>query len=229
MKKNIQPINTQQGFTLIEIAIVLVIIGLLLGGVLKGQELIESGKVKKAVNDLNGVSAAYSSYLDRYKRLPGDDGPTLAALTARGGDWANITLFGNNDGVINATAAITFAPTVESGAFWQHLKASGFLSGNAVDAGVAALPRNAFGGLTGFTSEDVMPATVAGLRGNKVCMSQVPGKNAIALDNQLDDGLPNSGSLRATLGVSNVNTAPGAIVAGGVYVESDIYTVCRTL
>ena len=83
--------RAQSGFTLVEIAIVLVIIGLLLGGVLKGQELIENGRVKSAAADMNGISAAYNSYLDRYRRLPGDDGPTLAVLTARGGSWTTIT------------------------------------------------------------------------------------------------------------------------------------------
>ena len=67
--------QAQSGFTLVEIAIVLVIIGLLLGGVLKGQELIENGRVKNAANDMNGIVAAYNSYLDRYRKLPGDDGP----------------------------------------------------------------------------------------------------------------------------------------------------------
>lgn len=56
----------QSGFTLVEIAIVLVIIGLLLGGVLKGQEMIENAKVKNGVNDMNGVIAAYQSYIDRF-------------------------------------------------------------------------------------------------------------------------------------------------------------------
>ena len=67
--------RAQSGFTLVEIAIVLVIIGLLLGGVLKGQELIENGRVKSAAADMNGITAAYNSYLDRYRKLPGDDGP----------------------------------------------------------------------------------------------------------------------------------------------------------
>ena len=67
--------KAQSGFTLVEIAIVLVIIGLLLGGVLKGQELIENGRVKNAANDMNGLVAAYNSYLDRYRKLPGMMGP----------------------------------------------------------------------------------------------------------------------------------------------------------
>src|SRR5665647_3444069 len=63
----------QSGFTLVEIAIVLVIIGLLLGGILKGQEMITQAKIKNVINDMNGITAAFNSYQDRYKALPGDD------------------------------------------------------------------------------------------------------------------------------------------------------------
>ena len=48
----------QQGFTLVEIAIVLVIIGLLLGGILKGQEMIVQARIKNVINDFNGITAA---------------------------------------------------------------------------------------------------------------------------------------------------------------------------
>src|SRR3954464_2211002 len=65
--------KAQAGFTLVEIAIVLVIIGLLLGGILKGQEMITQAKIKNIVNDFNGITAAINSYQDRYKALPGDD------------------------------------------------------------------------------------------------------------------------------------------------------------
>src|SRR6186713_1328016 len=63
----------QTGFTLVEIAIVLVIIGLLLGGILKGQEMITQAKIKNVVADFSGVSAAYYGYQDRYRAIPGDD------------------------------------------------------------------------------------------------------------------------------------------------------------
>src|SRR2546425_1241422 len=55
-----------QGFTLVEIAIVLVIIGLLLGGILKGQEMITQAKIKNSIADFSGISAAYHGYQDRY-------------------------------------------------------------------------------------------------------------------------------------------------------------------
>jgi len=65
--------STEAGFTLVEIAIVLVIIGLLLGGILKGQEMITQAKIKNVINDFNGVTVAITSYQDRYRAIPGDD------------------------------------------------------------------------------------------------------------------------------------------------------------
>lgn len=63
----------QLGFTLIELAIVLVIIGLLLGGVLKGQELINSAKVKSMATDFKNIQVYLYGYQDKFKALPGDD------------------------------------------------------------------------------------------------------------------------------------------------------------
>src|SRR3954470_16572036 len=68
-----ESLRSQAGFTLVDIAIVLVIIGLLLGGILKGQEMITQAKIKNIINDFNGLSAAMYSYQDRYRALPGDD------------------------------------------------------------------------------------------------------------------------------------------------------------
>jgi prepilin-type N-terminal cleavage/methylation domain-containing protein len=65
--------RTVRGFTLVEIAIVLVIIGLLLGGILKGQEMITQAKIKNVIADFSGISAAYHGYVDRYSKVPGDD------------------------------------------------------------------------------------------------------------------------------------------------------------
>src|SRR5207302_11160387 len=79
----------RQGFTLVEIAIVLVIVGLLLGGILKGQEMIIQAKIKNSISDFSGVSAAYFGYLDRYRATPGDD-------SGAGGRWSGATS-GNGD------------------------------------------------------------------------------------------------------------------------------------
>src|SRR5512141_722896 len=70
----------QSGFTLVEIAIVLVIIGLLLGGVLKGQELINSAKVKNLATDFRNVPVYVYGYQDKYHAIPGDDRDVVAHL-----------------------------------------------------------------------------------------------------------------------------------------------------
>ena len=218
---DLQKRRLQGGFTLVEIAIVLVIIGLLLGAILKGQELIENSRVKNAVNEINGIKAAHYAYLDRYKRLPGDDGP-LATLTARGGNWSGVTAAGNNNGVLAITDAETFTGGGEGTAYFQHLRAAGFITGNHTLTGVNVLPRNAFGGLTGITNANVLGYTLDTLM---VCLGSVPGKAAAAIDTQIDDGRPNSGNVRATQGTNNAD--PGAVAT--VYSEAQSYTVCSAI
>lgn len=214
----------QRGFTLIEIAIVLVIIGLLLGGGLQGQQLIENSRVKSAINDFTDIATGAFSYQDRYGRLPGDDGPNLTDLTGRGDAWADVVQ-GDADGVIDAAAADTFtgAAAGESGDFFQHVRAAGFIGGDAALTEDQALPQNPFGGLIGVTTDAIND----GLNGTKLCMSNVTGAAAIALDTQLDDGDGASGRFRGTLGTAGENTAPddtNALTAP--YSEDDIYTVC---
>ncbi len=75
-------VRKSQGFTLVEIAIVLVIIGLLLGGILKGQEMITQAKIKNVIADFSGISAAYHGYVDRYKKIPGDEAAPSPSVTA---------------------------------------------------------------------------------------------------------------------------------------------------
>jgi prepilin-type N-terminal cleavage/methylation domain-containing protein len=229
MNKSMAFKKSQAGFTLVEIAIVLVIIGLLLGGVLKGTELIENAKVKRAINEINGVTSAFYAYQDRYQRLPGDDGAVaggLAILQARGGAWTNITVAGNIDGILTSSLAQTFAPTAESLGFWQHLKAAGFLNGSPADTGVGALPRNAFGGLIGMTTIAVGPVATP-ISGRIICSSQVPGKSAAAMDTAIDDGNGATGKMRGGVaGLAGVNTAPSTAAGPNPYVETSYYTIC---
>src|SRR6266511_487407 len=112
--------NRQQtGFTLIEIAIVLVIIGLLLGGVLKGQELITGARVRNLISQQDGVKAAYFGFLDRFRALPGDYSNASANITgiSTAGACADATAGagnGNGNGQISAAG-----PAYESILAWE--------------------------------------------------------------------------------------------------------------
>jgi prepilin-type N-terminal cleavage/methylation domain-containing protein len=214
--------KNQKGFTLVEMAIVLVIIGLLLGGVLKGQELIDNSKIKNTINDLKGISAANNGYFDRFRAQAGDDGDATA-LAARGGAWAGMATAGDRDGILDITAAETFTAGGEGLGFFRHTRAAGFLGGDITATGVLALPVNPFGGLIGVTGAPGMGFAPAA--GKYVCMGSVPGKAARAIDVSMDDGDPTTGVMRATQGAAN--TTPGA--AAATYSDAQAYTICTSM
>ena len=158
--------SKQSGFTLVEIAIVLVIIGLLLGGVLKGQELITSSKAKALDNDKAGLQAAFVSYSDRYKMMAGVDSLVATRFTPdQCGGAACVP--GDGGGTLNGagwntwSAALAAAPLPTNASeqlkVYQHLRAGGFLKAGEQNLAFPALsvysnPRNAAGTRIGVGS-----------------------------------------------------------------------------
>ena len=220
----------QAGFTLVEIAIVLVIIGLLLGGILKGQEMISQARIKNAINDFNGVTVAITSYQDRYRALPGDDQNATTRWTTQAPGK------GNGDGTIagkynaNDTTGTGGAPAdgKESNLFWQHLRIAGFVPGLTTGQGSGTDPLNAVSGIVGVETA-VVGTNGLGFTGLIICSSNLPDKVAIALDTQTDDGTSAGGQVRAQLQTaSNPDTVSSPAAS---YAETGVsqYLVCKSL
>ncbi len=224
----------QSGFTLVEIAIVLVIIGLLLGGVLKGQELINSAKVKNMVGDFRTVSSLAYGYQDRFKALPGDQtqaqldlafGAGLAAACAPAAAGLCAQNNGRIDGAWNAAAV-----TDETFVFWQHVRLANLASGPTQIANPNYQPRNADGGLIGIESglnaAGAAAPFIVGMRGTFfVCSDGILGRYVRQIDTVMDDGDTAAGSVQA---VPTGSARGAAATATAAIQDGAQYTVCAS-
>jgi prepilin-type N-terminal cleavage/methylation domain-containing protein len=218
--------RSEQGFTLVELAIVMVIIGLLIGGILKGQELISNAKVSSTVTQLKGLDAALNTFQDKYNALAGDMNNTQTRLP--GGQASEN---GDGNGRINQLAGAAPAAGAESTNAFVQLSRADLISGVNVNGGLAAggiIPEVKAGGTMWLgTASNAGAGTggIATLNANKTYASLngqtaavAAGTGAIApdaaaqIDRKLDDGTANTGTVQAVCGA-------GAIT-GGVYNEN---------
>lgn len=165
-------VTAKKGFTLVELAIVLVIIGLILGAILKGQSLIQNAKVKRVKQDVDSIVAAVFGYQDKYGYLPGDD-PN---------DGPGVGCSGDGDGVFDPAEYVCA---------WRHLIAAGFVSGDPNGTTESEVAKtHPFGGRYLFRYS-------GSLGRNFIYVDNIPSDAAKSLDEKYDDGRYDGGDIRA--------------------------------
>ena len=195
----------KRGFTLVEIAIVLVIIGLLLGGVLKGQELINNAKVRSIADRQNSLKVAWFAFLDRFAALPGDH-PLAPRYIANLAD----TALGNGNGLVELD---------ESALVFTHLTQAGYMRCGVCTVhatGEAASPINSmvnqYGGIMGVFNSDAFYAEPNGPKGSRLMIHsgpRIPSNILGEVDRKIDDGVANTGDMRMS---GNDTTKTGTVV-----------------
>jgi prepilin-type N-terminal cleavage/methylation domain-containing protein len=196
--------HNQKGFTLVELSIVLVIIGLLIGGILAAQSMIETTKIQAFTRQIGQFDAAVVNFGDKFGGLPGDTSAFDAA--------------GDDDGIIEATDGTTV--TDEAARVWNNLSLSGLKreegSGEYGTAGTAVgtdWPRAkvgsagngvlAYGEATPTVLENLGSAAnlyiiadcSAMTNTTLSCISGLSGSQSIAIDAKMDDGVGTTGNV----------------------------------
>lgn len=241
-------LHRKSGFTLVELSIVLVIIGLLISGILVGQSLIESARINAQVQQISQYDAAILSFKTRYKSLPGD-------ASAMGCTSSNC----NNGLILETTAfnaglhSIWYWHTEVSN-FWMHLGQSGLKTKETYTATIPAggfnsgVVKNIPAAILGKNSSILVGAARSELPNNSyynhyfiadhrnVTAATIIGSDtraslspiiALALDQKMDDGLPNVGNVKSRqVDAGYIGTSPAAAncVTASKYVISDEIT-----
>ena len=196
----------RQGFTLIELSIVLVIIGLIIGGILGGQELIRQGEMRAVINQINMYNVAFNTFRNKYSALPGD----MPDITNYFPTAAN----GNGDGLLYSGAG-TGAAFGEDIKAWQDLSLAKMVPfqftgtdyntphtiGVKVPEGPIKGTVFRFEGIPNWPSGN---PTIYGRSGNNLRFNLVTPTNDFAavftpeeemqLDKKIDDGIGGSGN-----------------------------------
>lgn len=208
--------SNQQGFTLVELAIVMTIIGLLIGGVLKGQEMINNARITSTIAQVQAYKAAIYTFRDRFDQFPGDMPVATYRLPSCTAD--NFCYNGNGNGIIgNLIGGWGWAgdgdATVESEntQFWKHLALADLISGvnpaSSVPAWGKTHPASKFaGGFFALTISQAggrngmqvrMQPAVTGSYGSDAGSNSIAPRDAAIIDRKMDDGKPDTGSVTA--------------------------------
>lgn len=230
--------SSEKGFTLVELAIVMIIIGLLIGGILKGQELIANAALTSTVTQIKSIDAATSAFKDKYNSFPGDmTNPTARIPACAAAPCSNA---GNGNGRLETVP--DSAQAGEENAFWAQLTAADVLSSSGTNL-AAEIDGNFFTGgySTGAVGDfSLADQTVtyrgghylglgASATGDYTAAGQegLTPNEAARIDTKIDDGSPNTGSVRgmgnAGAAVTDCRDADGA---AGVYSEANTGDNC---
>jgi len=203
-------LRSNRGFTLIEIAIVLVVIGLLLGGVLKGQELITGAKVRSLIAQQDGIKAAFYGFQDRFRALPGDYSAAGANISCAGG-----CPDGDGDGRIEKGSG---GSAHEEIFVWAHLAGAGFLNGSyTATSGVGSVnddntPKSTYGAHLEFVHDGVYgtgtPGAPNAAKHTLKTGNEIPVQILAEIDRKIDDGRPDTGAFQFSAYVPSGGTAP---------------------
>ncbi len=175
----------QAGFTLVEIAIVMVIIGLLIGGIIKGQAMIHNAKVKRVIKQADELRAAIMGFYDKYGVYPGDEDK---AAIPPGTDAE-----GDGDGQIEAA---------EQYEVYRDLQLADLISGSY--NGTSELPNHAFGDNVTMYWVDPGPGTAK----HNFIFYNLPAEVCLEIDQKFDDGVYNTGTISGSAAYTAGNTIP---------------------
>jgi len=138
--------KNKSGFTLVELSIVIVIIGLIVAGVVGGQALVRQAKLRATISDIDKYRLAHNAFILEYDAIPGDF-DNAHSFWGNACDASAANCNGDGNGHIQDTECAGLPATNEIFRYWQHLQLAGIINTSLTGQGVGAATRGARPGI----------------------------------------------------------------------------------
>ena len=230
----------QRGFTIVELSVVIVIIGLLISGIIAGDILLKAAEIRSVISDVNGYKSAVRNFEEIYNNLPGDmpNADDYWAGTANGNGNGRVEYSGGAGGEdLRAWQVLALSKTIPG-------EYSGLTSGGAYNIGTNIPPSEIIGGGYVLHYPDAAGTAIYGRFGNLIQFAAewqagsfggiiLTARQAIALDKKIDDGLADQGNVYGSnggipsSGLSNDCTTNDIDQTSSTYLPDEITVACR--
>lgn len=192
------------GFTLVELALALVIIALLAGGIaVGGNAVMESARTSSLIGQVKDLSAAAREFKTRYGYYPGDLPNAATFITMDGGVSAGCSY------AVSATVGNGIVDTAtESACAIEHLVKARLLSKVEMSGGNFVIPHP-------FGSGNVSLSVIAATNENAISVTNLPCRIALQIDSKLDNGSATPLAVGFVTGWDSSNAVINTCTTGG--------------
>ncbi len=227
MKKTFS--KKKSAFSLIELSIVLIVIGLLIAGITGGASLIKSSELRSVMGEARGYAVAVNAFYSQFNALPGDYGTAVAgsdvlgdgdglieywnSATAEGSEaWRDLKSIGAIDATLTYVSTATASQAAGNNLPSSKIKSSGWAFDNNTTSAqnVVVLTAGTVGTAGSATN------TVVNISAAPVAQGAILAADALSIDSKIDDGVANLGKVRGVLAACNTNATYTVATAGKI-------------
>jgi len=229
MKKTFS--SKKSAFSLIELSIVLIVIGLLIAGITGGASLIKSSELRSVMSEARGYAVAVNAFYSQYDALPGDYGTAVGTVSTNVGDGDGTIEFANDYDAVSE-GSIAWYALKQIGAIDDTLTTLASNSSQVRGTNIPSSKIKSAGWIFSYVNSQntvvltraTTAATADGDEADSVATAALLPSDALSIDSKIDDGTANTGKLRSIINTGDTDPDTGCSGTTGYSIGGTVLT-----